>query len=89
MAIGARPTQVLQSVLGRLAVIVAAGSLVGIVLGLASGQILSAVVYQASPRDPLTLAAVALIMAAVALGSAFGPIRRATSIDPTRALRQD
>ncbi len=89
MAIGARPKQVLQSVLGRLAIVVAAGSLVGIALGLASGEVLKAVVYQASPRDPITLAGVALIMGAVALGSALGPIRRAVSIEPTRALRED
>jgi predicted permease len=89
MAIGARPGQVLQSVLGRLAIIVAAGSLAGIALGLLSGRVLSAVVYQASPRDPLTLAAVGAIMGIVAIASALGPIRRAISIDPTRALRED
>jgi predicted permease len=89
VAIGARPGQVLQSVLGRLGITVAIGSIAGIVLGLASGKLLSAVVYQASPRDPITLAFVGVIMGAVALGSALGPIRRAISIEPTRALRED
>src|SRR5204863_7533072 len=62
MAIGARPTQVLRTVLGRLALLVAGGAVAGIVLGAAFGKILSAVVYQASSRDPMILAAVGLVM---------------------------
>jgi predicted permease len=89
MAIGARAGQVLGTVLGRLGIVVAAGSVTGIALGIASGQILSAVVYQASPRDPMTLGIVAAVMTVVALGSALGPIRRAISIAPVRALREE
>jgi predicted permease len=89
MAIGARPGQVLQSVLGRVALLVGIGSMVGLALGLASGGVMSKVVYQASPSDPLTLVGVAVLMLAIALGSTLGPIRRAVTINPLRALRQD
>lgn len=89
MAIGARPMQVLQTILGRLAIVVAGGCAAGLALGLASGQILSAVVYQASPRDPWTLAMVCAVMAAVALASSWGPIRRAIRLDPVRVLREE
>jgi predicted permease len=89
MAIGARPVQVLRTVLGRLAIVVACGCVAGLALGLASGKLLSAVVYQASPRDPLTLALVCGVMAMVALGSSWGPLRRAITIEPVRALREE
>jgi ABC-type antimicrobial peptide transport system permease subunit len=89
MAIGARPVQVLRTVLGRLAIVVACGCIAGLALGLASGQILSAVVYQASPRDPLTLAMVCGVMAMVALASSWGPLRRAIKLDPVRVLREE
>jgi ABC-type antimicrobial peptide transport system permease subunit len=88
MAIGARPAQVLRAVMGRLALLVAGGSIAGISLGIASSQLLSVVVYQASPRDPVTLAAVGAIMSAIAVLSALGPIRRAISIEPVHALRE-
>jgi hypothetical protein len=89
MAIGARPMQVLQTILGRLGIVVASGCIAGLALGLASGQILDAVVYQASPRDPLTLAMVCAVMAAVALASSWGPLRRAIKLDPVRVLREE
>jgi hypothetical protein len=89
MAIGARPAQVLRTVLGRLGAIVVLGSAAGVALGFASGVILSTVVYQATPRDPVTLAVVGVIMAVVALGSSLGPVRRAIAIEPVRALREE
>lgn len=89
MAIGARAGQVLRTVLGRVAIVVGLGSLAGIALGWAAGGLLGAVVYQASSRDPLTLGAVAAIMAAVALASSWGPIRRAITLQPVRALREE
>jgi ABC-type antimicrobial peptide transport system permease subunit len=89
IAIGARPGQLLQCVLGRLALLVAAGFGVGMVLGLASSRLLASVVYQASPRDPITLSAVGVLMLVIAVLSALGPMRRAVSVDPMLALRQD
>jgi predicted permease len=89
IAIGARRRHVLQCVLGRLALLVVAGSGMGLVLGLASGKLLASVVYQASPRDPITLTAVGVFMLVIAGGSALGPMRRAVSMDPMLSLRQD
>jgi hypothetical protein len=49
---------------------------------LASGRVLATVVYQASPRDPATLSAVALAMLTIAVVSALCPIRRTISVEP-------
>jgi predicted permease len=89
MAVGARPLQIMQTVIGRLAIIVLIGCAVGIGLGLASGRLLATVVYQSSPSEPATLSAVALVMLTIAVVSALGPIRRAISVEPVQALRQD
>jgi predicted permease len=89
IAVGAQPRQVLRSVLGRTVMLLSIGSSLGLALGLAAGQVLSSVVYEASARDPLVLAAVALTMAVIGLGAALAPARRALSIDPIRALRQE
>jgi ABC-type antimicrobial peptide transport system permease subunit len=87
IAIGASRVQLLRSVLGRTALLLAAGSIVGIVLGTAAQGVLGAVVYQASSRDPLLVVAVIAAMFAAGLGAAWMPARRALSIDPAQTLR--
>ena len=87
VAIGARPYHVLRSILGRTAVILCAGAAAGVAAGLAVGELLTAVVYHASPRDPVVVTGVAVTMTLVGLGAAWVPARRALSIDPARTLR--
>jgi len=89
VAVGARASQVLASVLGRIGVMLAAGSLAGLAMGLISAKLLASIVYQATPRDPWVLAGVGLTMAVVTLLSAWIPARRAISVDPIRSLRQE
>ncbi|HEY6293656.1 MAG TPA: ABC transporter permease [Terriglobia bacterium] len=89
MAVGARPSQVLQLVLGRIAVLLSIGSAIGLVLALAAGQVLASVVYAASPRDPQILAAVLATIMLLGLLSSWAPTRRALRIDPMAALRYE
>jgi len=89
VAVGARSAQVLRSLLGRIGVMLTVGSAAGLALGIASARLLASIVYQATPRDPVVLASVAVTMAAVALVSAWIPARRAISLDPTRSLRHE
>jgi len=65
------------------------GLLIGLAGALALGRLLSSLVYQVSPSDPLTLAAVALVLLIVALVASLVPARRAMRVDPASALRQD
>ena len=87
IAVGARPAQVLRLVLGRVVVLLAIGSGLGLVLALAAGQVLASVVYQSSPRDPGILAAALGAMALFGLLSSCSPAYRALRIDPLAALR--
>ncbi len=87
VAIGARPRQVLRSVLGRMAVILAVGTAAGLAGGAACSRLLASLVDQAAPGDPRLVAAVAATMVAAALLSCLAPARRAISVDPVRSLR--
>jgi ABC-type lipoprotein release transport system permease subunit len=61
----------------------------GLVLAMAAGHVLASVVYQASPRDPLALAAVLAAILLLGLLSSWAPARRALRIQPVMALRHE
>ena len=66
---------------------VVAGLAVGIAGALVAGRILSSLLFQVSARDPLTIGGVALVLLAVSVVAALVPARRATHVDPMKALR--
>jgi ABC-type lipoprotein release transport system permease subunit len=59
-----------------------------LVLGIAATKVLSLIVYQATPRDPLVLAGVAAAMLVLGLAATWIPARRALSADPLALLRE-
>jgi predicted permease len=88
IAIGASRARVLRSVLGRIAALVAAGAVAGLALALAAGGLLSGVIYEVSPHDPVVLAIVMAVIASVAALAAWAPARRSLRIEPREALRE-
>jgi ABC-type antimicrobial peptide transport system permease subunit len=58
-------------------------------LALAAGQILSSVIYGASPHDPLVLLSVVVTVVALGIVSSWAPTLRALRIDPASALRRE
>jgi ABC-type antimicrobial peptide transport system permease subunit len=89
MALGAKPRELLQAALGRPFRLLALGSVAGLLLGLAATKVLSAIVYQATPRDPLVLAGAVLAMALLGLLATWLPAQRALSVDPLTLLREE
>jgi predicted permease len=89
MAIGARPGDMLRMVLGQGFVFTIVGVVIGGVIAIAAGGYAQSFVIGASPRDPLTLAAVVAILTAVMMIACWVPARRASRVDPVRALKQD
>jgi predicted permease len=89
IALGAQRREVLRTALGRAVRLLAFGSVAGLVLGLAATKVLSFIVYQASPRDPLVLAGVVLIMVLLGLVAAWIPAQRALAADPLMLLREE
>ena len=88
-AIGAQPADILRLLLGQAARPILAGLIVG---GLASASLtraLASSLYQVSDRDPLTFAAVFLLLTVGALAACLMPARRALRLEPMAILRKD
>ena len=65
------------------------GSAAGVVLGLLATRVLSDIVYEATPRDPVVLTGVVLAMSLLGLVATWIPARRALSVDPMILLREE
>jgi ABC-type antimicrobial peptide transport system permease subunit len=89
MALGAGRGQVLQASLGRAFRLLAIGSVAGLALGVLATRVLSFIVYQATPRDPLVLGGVSVTMLLLGLIAAWIPARRALAVDPLVLLREE
>jgi predicted permease len=88
VALGAQAKQILSAALGRMLILLASGSVVGVVLGVAASRLLAAIVYQASAQEPFVLASVTFTMVLTGLLSVAGPVRRALHINPANLLRE-
>jgi predicted permease len=89
VALGAGQPDVLRAALGRAFRLLAIGSVAGIVLGVLATKILSYIVYQATPKDPVVLGGVVVTMLALGLLAAWVPARRALAVDPIILLREE
>jgi predicted permease len=87
MALGAGAAGLQRMVLWQGIRPVVAGLAVGIAAALAAGRILSSLLFQVSARDPATIGGVALVLLLVSAAAALPPARRATRVDPMKALR--
>ncbi len=89
IALGAQKSELLRAALGRAIKLLAVGSSAGLILGILASGVLSHIVYQATPRDPLVLAGVVLAMALLGLIATWIPAQRALSVDPLILLREE
>jgi putative ABC transport system permease protein len=89
MALGAERKDVLRLVLGKGCKLTMVGVTVGMTGALGLTRYLAGLLYGVKPTDPLTFAAVALLLAAVALLASYLPARRAAKVDPMVALRHE
>ena len=89
MAIGARASDVLAMIVGRGVGLAALGAAFGLVASLGLTRLLSSLLYGVSPTDPVSFAAVAVFLLAVAALATYIPARRAARVDPAEALRYE
>jgi ABC-type antimicrobial peptide transport system permease subunit len=88
-ALGAQRRDVLLLVLGRGLALMTCGALAGIGVAMAATRLLESFLYGVRPNDPLTVAAVAVLLIAVGALACPLPARRATRTDPMVALRHE
>lgn len=89
LALGAARGQILARVVGQTLLLSLGGCIVGLSGAVLAAQMLRSFLYGVSTVDPLTFAAVGLLMVLLALVAAWLPARRAAGVDPIIALRQE
>jgi putative ABC transport system permease protein len=89
MALGASPFTVMAMVMRQGLALAAIGLAIGLAGAVAATRLLTQLLFEVKPGDPLTYAGVSVLLAFVALAASYFPARRATKVDPLSALRQE
>jgi putative ABC transport system permease protein len=89
MALGAERGAVLRLVIGQGMRLAVAGALIGLIASLAISGLLRNLLFGVSIFDPLTFAAMALVLIGAAFAASYVPAHRATRVDPMTALRYE
>jgi ABC-type antimicrobial peptide transport system permease subunit len=89
MALGARQADVLRMVLKQGMRLVALGVALGLPASFALMRLIERLLFGVRPADPLTFAAIAMLLLLISLLACWIPSRRATKVDPLIALRAE
>ncbi len=89
LALGAQPVQVRRMVSRQAMVVAGVGIVIGLAGALAVTRVLGALLYGVSPTDPASMVGAVVLLAVVAAAASWVPARRASRLDPARALRGD
>ena len=89
VALGAGRSQVIRMVVARSLVPISAGLVAGMAGALASSRLLTTLLFQVRPADPVVLSVIAGLLGCVAALACWIPARRAATVDPTIALRTE
>lgn len=89
ITLGAGSTDIARVVIVHGLTVVAVGVAVGVVAALAMGGLVSSLLYGVTPRDPLVLGGVAVVLLLVAAAACLVPARRAARVDPMETLRAE
>jgi ABC-type antimicrobial peptide transport system permease subunit len=89
VALGAQRAQVLRAALGRTGMLLGAGSMAGLALGVLGSHVLASVVYEATAYDPLVVVGAIGAMVLIGLMAAAVPAQRAIRVEPAMLLREE
>jgi putative ABC transport system permease protein len=89
LALGAARHDIVKLIVGQGMMLALGGAVLGITVALASARVMQSLLFSVSPRDPVTFAAVPLVLIAIALVACYLPARRAMRVDPLVALRSE
>ncbi len=89
VALGAQRADVVRMVIREGLSLTLIGSAAGLLIAAAVSRVLEAFLFGIRPIDPVTFVSTTLLFAAIGLAACYAPVRRATRIDPTEALRYE
>lgn len=89
IALGATPKAVLSNVVGQGARMLVLGSVIGLVLALLASKMMASQLYGVAAFDPAIFAVTPLILLGAGLVAAYLPARRATGVDPLKAIQAE
>lgn len=89
LALGAEPSGVAAMILRQSVSVTMIGVGLGLAAALAGGRVIEALLYNVSPRDPLVIGVVTLLLTGIAVVACWLPARRAARLSPLEALRTD
>ena len=89
LAMGAERRSVYELILGEAGRLIAVGLLLGVVCSIAAARLMRTLLFDTTPWDVTTLAAVAAVLAIAAMLASYIPARRAASVNPIEALRSE
>jgi putative ABC transport system permease protein len=87
IALGARPSDVLRMIVGQGLMLAVTGIAIGLVASIALTRLMKGLLFGISATDPITFAAISLLLVLIGLLASWFPARRATKVDPLVALR--
>jgi len=87
MALGAETRDVIKLIFKQAMGLTLFGAVIGLMLALAATRLLATLLYGVTATDPATFAGVVLFVIGVAMLACYLPARRATKVDPIKALR--
>jgi ABC-type antimicrobial peptide transport system permease subunit len=89
MALGASPRDVMRLILRQTLLLASAGIVIGLAGAAGVTQLLASMLFEVKATDPLTYAAVVVLLVIAALVASYIPARRAMRVDPMIALRYE
>jgi putative ABC transport system permease protein len=89
MALGAKPGDVLQLVLGQGMRLTAIGVVIGVAAAFGLSRFLSSLLFGVAPSDPFTFVGVTVVLVIISALACWIPARRAARLDPMAALRHE
>jgi hypothetical protein len=89
VALGARARHVMITAVGRPILLLALGSLIGLLSSIFASRLLGQIVYQANPQDPIVVVGAILTMVLLGAAASAIPASRALAVDPSKLLREE